>query len=339
MPWRQRAERADAMERENEEILKVSDLSVRFSSSRGVIYAVNGISYSISEGEILGIVGESGCGKSTSAYAVTGMLGAGADIISGDIIYRGESLLSADEEQLRRLRGEDIAMIFQNPMQCLDPVFTVGDQMIETVLAHRAVSRQEAWSMSVDMLESVRIRDPEKMMGRFQHELSGGMCQRVMIAMAMLLRPRLLIADEPTTALDVTIQDQILELIREKAQNDGMAVIFITHNLGVVAELCNRVCVMYGGRIVESGSTDEIFYEHVHPYTQGLLESVPGRDIHDKRRLVSIAGSPIDPSAEPKGCPFALRCAYAQESCREHMPHTARLSKTHTVTCRLAQVV
>ena len=316
-----------------EKILEIQNLSVRFHSARGAVYAVNDISYDVYAGEVLGIVGESGSGKSTSAYALTRLLPENGKVSSGKILYKDRSILDLSDLEMRKMRGEEIAMIFQNPMQCLDPVFTIGSQLIEMIQAHEPVSKKDAWYRAVNVLRSVQIKAPERMMRSYQHELSGGMCQRVMIAMAMLLGPKLLIADEPTTALDVTIQDQILGLIQEEIRSNDMSVIFITHNLGIVADICDRVCVMYGGRIVETGTVDEIFYDQQHPYTRGLLDSIPKPDVFDKSHLSAIEGSPIDMTFAPKGCPFSPRCAYSTTKCMSQMPPDVILSETHRAAC------
>jgi len=316
-----------------DKLLRVENLSVQFSSQRGVARAVNGISYDLSAGEILGIVGESGSGKSTSAYAMMRLLHRGGSISGGSIVFEGQDLLALSEKDMDRLRGAEIGMVFQDPMQCLDPMFTVGEQLVETLQAHRKIDQKEAWEAGAKMLSEVGIRDTESVMKRYPFELSGGMRQRVMIAMTLLLKPKLLIADEPTTALDVTIQDQILGLLKKACAENRMAMIFITHNFGIVADVCDKVCVMYGGTVVEKGSVEDIFYDHRHPYTEGLLKAIPKADPQQRERLRSIDGAPVDVFSPPAGCAFHPRCYECKEICRKKAPPETLIAPGHSVAC------
>ena len=321
------------------ELLRVTGLSVRYKGTDGDVLALRDVSYEAAPGEILGIVGESGSGKSTSVYALTRLLPANAEITGGSVTFEGTDMLGASQEEIRKLMGSRIGMVFQDSMQCLDPSFRIGDQLIEAVRVHdRSVSRAAARDRAEEMLTLVHIDSVERVMRSYPFELSGGMCQRVMIAMALINDPALLIADEPTTALDVTIQDRIVGLIRERARSRGTAVVFITHNFGIVADIGDRVCVMYGGRIMESGTVSEIFYEAAHPYTRGLLEAIPGPYAGDKSPMASIEGDPADLRRNDPGCPFAPRCAYASALCRSKLPEPFRLSGTHTAACHLCAV-
>ncbi|MDR0859035.1 MAG: ABC transporter ATP-binding protein [Oscillospiraceae bacterium] len=314
-------------------LLKVSDLRVSFFTPAGEVKAVGGISYELSENEILGIVGESGSGKSVEAYSIIQLLQPPGRVIGGTIEFDGENLLEYSKTRMRQFRGDKVSMIFQNPMTCLNPVYTVGDQLTEALTCHRSVSSADARTRSIEMLERVGINNVEKRMKQYPHELSGGMRQRIMIAIALICSPRLLIADEPTTALDVTIQAQILELIKELQKDTGMAVIFITHNLGVVAEICDRVAVMYGGKIAEQGTADDIFYSPAHPYTRGLLRSMPRLDEVRRDRLIPIKGSPVDMLNPPAGCPLSPRCDECMKICLRADPSKTKLSATHNVHC------
>ena len=318
-------------------LLEIEDLSVSFESARGAVCAVNGISYHVNRGETLGIVGESGSGKSVSAYAAMRLLKKNSPRVSGQIHFDGRDVLAMSERELQRFRGEEIGMIFQDPMQCLDPVFTIGDQLTETLRAHKNIRKKEAWQESVQVLESVGIRDGESMMRRYQHELSGGMKQRVMIALALLCSPKLLIADEPTTALDVTIQDQIVGLLKKLCREKNMSMVFITHNFGIVADICDRVCVMYGGCIMEQGSVEQLFYESAHPYTKGLLKAIPKADVTNKERLVPIEGMPNDPFAKKDGCAFFERCPHARTVCGEKRPPFTEIAPGHEAACWLCR--
>ena len=316
-------------------LLEVRDLRVSFPTPAGEVRAVNGISYQIHRGEVLGIVGESGSGKSVEAYSILGLLQPPGRVVGGSITFQGEDVLSFSRKELAAFRGGRAAMIFQNPMTCLDPVYPVGEQLIEALRAHRRVSRREAARRSAEMLERVGIHHPEKRMGQYPHQFSGGMRQRVMIAMGLICHPELLIADEPTTALDVTIQAQILALLRELQAETGMGILFITHDLGVVAELCHRVCVMYAGRLVEQAPVDDLFYAPGHPYTQGLLASMPRMDAPEHQKLLPIQGTPVDLLDPPPGCPFAPRCPHAMAVCHRQMPPEVELGPGHRSACWL----
>ena len=292
-----------------------------FFTPAGEVKAVDGISYDLGYKEVMGIVGESGSGKSVEAYSIIGLLQNPGKVIGGSIEFEGENVLDYDKEQMRQFRGNKISMIFQNPMTCLNPVYTVGDQLMEALRCHdKSVSRQEAWDRAVEMLRLVGINNAEKRMEQYPHELSGGMRQRAMIAMALICSPKLLIADEPTTALDVTIQAQIIELMKDIQHKTDMSIIFITHNLGVVAEICDRVSVMYAGHIVEQGSVNDIFYAPRHPYTKGLLRSMPRVDELEHERLIPIEGTPVDLLDPPKGCAFGPRCEHCMKICLENKP-------------------
>ena len=302
-------------------LLEIEDLRVSFYTPAGEVKAVDGISYDLYEHEVMGIVGESGSGKSVEAYSVIGLLQSPGKVIGGSIRFAGEDVLSYDAEQMRQFRGNKVSMIFQNPMTCLNPVYTVGDQLMEALTCHnKEVTRREAWDQAVRMLELVGINNAEKRMKQYPHEFSGGMRQRAMIAMALICSPKLLIADEPTTALDVTIQAQILELMKDIQHKTGMAIIFITHNLGVVAEICDRVSVMYAGHIVEQGSVNDIFYAPAHPYTRGLLRSMPRVDELEHERLIPIDGTPVDLLDPPAGCAFGPRCDSCMKICLSKKP-------------------
>jgi oligopeptide transport system ATP-binding protein len=314
-------------------LLKVNDLKVSFFTPAGEVRAVGGITYELNEHEVLGIVGESGSGKSVEAYSIIQLLQSPGRVIGGSIEFAGENLLEYSKAKMRAFRGDKVSMIFQNPMTCLNPVYTIGDQLTEALTCHRSVTSSEARKRSIEMLERVGINNVEKRMKQYPHELSGGMRQRVMIAMALICSPKLLIADEPTTALDVTIQAQILELMKDLQKQTGMAIIFITHNLGVVAEICDRVAVMYGGKIAEQGTADDIFYNTAHPYTRGLLRSMPRLDETRKDRLIPINGSPVDMLNPPAGCPLSPRCDDCMKICLRADPSETNLSDTHTVHC------
>jgi oligopeptide transport system ATP-binding protein len=302
-------------------LLSVRDLLVRFRTHDGTVYAVNGVSFDLDEGETLGLVGESGCGKSVTSLAIMRLLPKPAGHIEGGaVVFDGRDLLGLDESEMRDLRGKDIAMIFQDPMTSLNPVLTVEEQMVETIRAHRRVSGREARARAIELLGMVGIPEPEKRLRNFPHQFSGGMRQRVMIAMALALEPKLLIADEPTTALDVTIQAQVLELLSTLTSEHGTAVILITHDLGVVAGRTRRINVMYAGYVVESATTGDLFGRPRHPYTVGLLHSMPRLDAQEGEPLIPIEGAPPDLRFAPVGCPFAARCAWRVERCWREMP-------------------
>lgn len=316
-------------------VLEIENLHTSFFTRRGEVQAVRDVNFSLERGEILGVVGESGSGKSVTAMSVMQLLGRGGKITKGSVNFDGTDLVGLAEEQLREVRGARISMVFQDPMSSLNPLITVGKQVQEMLDTHTKLSKAEAKERVLELFRLVRIPEPERRYGSYPHEFSGGMRQRVVIAMALACDPEVLIADEPTTALDVTIQDQILRILRRLQADLGMSIVFITHDLGVVAELCSRVIVMYGGTIVEEGTLDEIFSETAHPYTLGLLASVPRIDGDRTQRLESIPGTPPDLLDPPPGCPFAARCEFARNICNEVQPAEVRLSPTHTSKCHL----
>ena len=318
-----------------DKLLEVKDLKVSFFTHAGEVKAVGGISYEINHGEIMGIVGESGSGKSVEAYTIIGLLQSPGKVVGGEILFEGENVLEYTPEQMEDFRGNKVSMIFQNPMTCLNPVYSIGNQLSEAILCHQKVDKKEAWDKSIDMLKLVGINNPEKRMKQYPHELSGGMRQRVMIAMGLICNPKLLIADEPTTALDVTIQAQILELIKKLQEERKMSVVFITHNLGVVAEVCDKVSVMYAGKIVEQGTVDDIFYNPSHPYTLGLMRSMPRVDAEEYERLIPIEGNPVDMLNPPEGCGFGARCEYCMNICLRKEPPTVDLGNGHRSSCWL----
>ena len=296
-------------------MLKVRDLSVSFRTEQGIVRAVDGVSFEVGEGELLGVVGESGSGKTVSLLAVMGLITDPNAIIAGSIQYRGRELVGLKSRAMRVLRGKEIAMIFQDPMTALTPVYTVGWQIAEQVLAHQRISKAAAWQRAIDLLAEVNIPKPEEAAHRYPHQLSGGMRQRVVIAMALSCNPALLVADEPTTALDVTVQAQILDLLHKLRRNHGSAIVFITHDMGVMAEIADRMLVMYAGRVVERGTKEELFRVPMHPYTQALLDSIPPLTGEKPRRLRAIPGTPPIRLNRPPGCAFAPRCAQRFEKC------------------------
>ena len=301
-------------------LLSVRNLKTSFFTHVGEVKAVRGISFDVNEGEVLGIVGESGSGKSVTSLSIMGLLQYPGRVVDGEILLNGEDILTYSKNQMRRVRGKEIAMIFQDPMTSLNPVYTIGNQIMEMILEHEKMSRREARARAIEMLKLVGIPAAEKRIDSYPHEFSGGMRQRVMIALALSCNPKLLIADEPTTALDVTIQAQILNLIKKLNRQFGMTTMLITHDLGVVATVCDKVAVMYGGLIMEYGTADEIFYHPRHPYTMGLLGSIPHVDGGEKRRLIPIDGTPPDLINPPKGCPFSTRCKYCMNVCTQEQP-------------------
>lgn len=318
-------------------LLEIKDLKVSFFTPSGEVKAVNGISYDLDYGEVMGIVGESGSGKSVEAYSIMGLLQSPGKVTGGTVLFEGENVLDYSEKQKVDFRGNRTSMIFQNPMTSLNPVYTVGNQLVEAITAHTKISGKEAKEKAMKMLELVGINSVEKRMKQYPHEFSGGMRQRVMIAMGLVCNPKLLIADEPTTALDVTIQAQILELMKDLQKKTDMAIIFITHNLGVVADICDKVSVMYAGHIVEQGDVDEIFYNPKHPYTIGLLRSMPRVDADDHERLIPIEGNPVDMLNPPKGCPFAPRCESCMQICLREDPENFQVKEGHTSACWLLE--
>ncbi len=316
-------------------LLEVRDLSVSFHLLEGIIPAVDKVDFVLEEGEILGVVGESACGKSVTAKSVLRIIPIPPGRInSGKVFFEGRDLMELGEEEMQGIRGRKISMIFQEPMTSLNPAFTVGDQIAEVFRFHQRVSKREAWERAVEELRRVEIPDPGKRAGAYPHELSGGMRQRAMIAIALACRPKILIADEPTTALDVTIQAQILKLISQLQGETGMSVMLITHNLGIVAALAQRVAVMYAGRIVEEGPVEVIFKRHHHPYTRGLLQSVPRLDVV-QQDLREIRGTVPRLNDLPPGCAFSNRCEYAEDLCRREEPAFRELGENHYSRCRL----
>jgi oligopeptide transport system ATP-binding protein len=313
-------------------MLQVKNLHTSFFTDAGEVRAVNGISYNLDAGKVLGIVGESGSGKSVSAYSILRILTDTGRVTEGEVLFKGENILEYTEQQMQKFRGSRISIIFQDPMTCLNPTFTIGNQLMEAILLHTDRNKKEAEERAIEMLRLVGISEPEKRMKQYPFEHSGGMRQRVMIAMALACEPDILIADEPTTALDVTIQAQILDLIQDLQKQMGMAVIMITHDLGVIADMCDEIIVMYGGKVCERGTTDEIFYNPRHEYTKGLIRSIP-RISEKHERLIPISGSPVDLLNLPKGCAFASRCDRAMKICLEQPPEEVRVNDSHIAAC------
>ena len=318
-----------------EPLLEVKDLRVQFPTDDGLVKAVDGVSFALQPGETLGIVGESGSGKSVSALTIMGLIPKAQGVISGQVIFEGQDLLQLSPTEMRQVRGKKISMIFQDPMTSLHPFYRVGDQISESIIEHENVSKKEAAERAVDMLSKVNIPQPRDRAKQFPHEFSGGMRQRAMIAMALALNPDLLIADEPTTALDVTVQAQILDLIDSLRSEFGAAVIIITHDLGVVAEHCDNIQVMYAGRPIEYGRTEDIFYHPHHPYTWGLLQSIPKLG-EETDRLTPIRGLPPSLINLPPGCSFAPRCPYVFDRCREESPALLPSDTYHASACHLS---
>lgn len=313
-------------------ILSVQDLHTSFHTDNGEVSAVNGLSFNLDKGKTLGIVGESGSGKSVTAYSIMQILAENGYVKSGKILYKGENILEWPEKKVQKFRGEKISIIFQDPMTSLNPVFTIGYQLEEAILLHTDKNKEEAKKRAVEMLTLVGVNEPESRIKQYPHELSGGMRQRVMIAMALCCEPDILIADEPTTALDVTIQAQILELMQDLQKKMGMSIIMVTHDLGVIASICDEILVMYGGRICERGTADEIFYHPAHEYTKGLLRSIPRAENMDKK-LVPIGGTPINLLNMPKGCAFCPRCENAMKICLTQVPDEVRVGENHLASC------
>ena len=333
MHWiRRNANRGDA---KMKKILEVNDLSVSFETYGADVQAVRGISFELNEKETLAIVGESGSGKSVTAYSIMRLVPMPpGKFVGGSILFNGEDLTQKTEKQMQSIRGKEISMIFQDPMTSINPTMRIGKQIAEGLIKHQNMSKKEAHMRGIELLKLVGIPNGETRINQYPHQYSGGMRQRVMIAIALACNPKILIADEPTTALDVTIQAQILELMRDLQNKTGAAIILITHDLGVVANTASRVAVMYGGKIVETGNVDEIFYNPKHPYTWGLLGSMPSLD-SKKDELQAIPGSPPDLAAPPKGCPFVTRCPHAMKVCKNHMPGYTNLSETQKTACWL----
>lgn len=318
-------------------LLEVKNIKTSFFSHLGEIQAVRGSSFTLNEGDVLGIVGESGSGKSVTALSVMGLIDNPGRIKEGEILFDGEDLVTKTQSELSEIRGNEISMIFQDPMTSLNPVYTIENQMVEVIRRHNGdMSKKEAFARAVEMLTLVGIPEPEKRIKSYPHEFSGGMRQRVMIATALSCGPRLLIADEPTTALDVTIQAQILDLMNDLKKRVNASIILITHDLGVIAEVCDQIIVMYGGTVMEKGTEKDIFYNPQNPYTVGLHQSVPkGENSGEKQRLVPIEGSPPDLMHPPKGCPFSPRCPHAMKVCLEKPVPMFKLSETHSSACWL----
>ncbi len=313
-------------------MLQVKNLCTSFNVDAGEVRAVNGISFNLDKGKVLGIVGESGSGKSVTAYSIMRILVEPGKIVGGEILFNGEDIVKYSKKQMREFRGKRVSIIFQDPMTSLNPTFTIGNQLREAILLHTDRNRAEANARALEMLQLVGVNEPEKRLKQYPHELSGGMRQRVMIAMALACEPDILIADEPTTALDVTIQAQILELMKELQKKMGMAIIMITHDLGVIADMCDEIIVMYAGRVCERGTVDEIFYNPRHEYTKGLLRSIPTLNGgHDK--LIPIAGSPVDLTNLPAGCAFASRCDHCMKICLTDQPEEVRVNDSHIASC------
>ena len=320
---------------DNKNLVEVKNLEVSFFTYAGEVKAVRGISYNLKPGEVMGIVGESGSGKSVSSYGLMGIIPEPGKVIGGQILFEGRDVTAMSEKELLKIRGKDISMIFQDPMTSLNPLFTIGNQIEESLRKHTSLDKDQRQKRMVELLTLVGINQPEKRLKQYPHEFSGGMRQRVMIAMALACDPKLLIADEPTTALDVTIQAQILELLKELKDKIHMGIVFITHDLGVVSDICDSISVMYAGTIVESGSSDQIFYEPRHPYTWGLLASVPKIDTDEHQRLIPIEGNPVDLINPPKGCPFAPRCKHCMKMCIDQAPPQCQVGEGHMAACWL----
>ncbi len=320
----------------DEVILQVKDLKTYFHVDEGIVKAVDGVSFDLHKGETLGIVGESGSGKSVTNLSIINMIpNPPGKIMGGEVLFRGQDLVKMNIKELSKLRGNKISMIFQDPMTSLNPFLRISTQMVETIVLHQGLSKKAARAKSIEMLKLAGIPTPEKRIDNYPHQFSGGMRQRVMIAMGLSCNPEILIADEPTSALDVTIQAQILELMQELSERLGTAVILITHSLGVVAGMCHSLCVMYAGRIVERGTTDEIFADPKHPYTKGLINSVPRLDVESDQRLTSIKGQPPNVINLPDCCPFFPRCDYAKDICKNKYPPASDLGNGRVVNCWL----
>ncbi|AWZ49156.1 peptide ABC transporter ATP-binding protein [Clostridiaceae bacterium 14S0207] len=318
-----------------DKILEVKDLRVSFHTYAGEVQSVRGVSFELNKGETLAVVGESGCGKTITSKSIMGLIPMPPGEIKegSEILFDGKDVVKMSKKELRELRGAEISMIFQDPMTSLNPTMTVGKQIAESLIIHRGMNKKEALEEAIKMLKLVGLPNAEKRSKQYPHEFSGGMRQRAMIAIALACNPKILIADEPTTALDVTIQAQIMELIADLQKKLGTAVILVTHDLGVVADVAHKIQVMYAGQIIERGTKDEIFYNPKHPYTWALLQSVPRLDTKNKDKLYSLGGTPPDLIKPPVGCPFADRCEYCMEICKEMMPDTNVVTDTHQVSC------
>ena len=321
----------------SEYLVDIQHERLSFFTPAGEVKALNDVSIHLNDGEVLGIVGESGSGKSVTAYSLMGLTAYPGKLVGGTIDFNGHRINDLSEKEFRKIRGNEVSIIFQDPMTSLNPVYTIGNQIMEVILLHTDKNKEQARARAKELLELVGINEPEKRLKQYPHELSGGMRQRVMIAIALACEPKLLIADEPTTALDVTIQAQILELMMELKEKLGMAIIMITHDLGVVASMCDRTAVMYAGRIVEYGTTDDIFYNPKHEYTKGLLKSIPRLDAKEHERLVPIEGTPIDLLNPPAGCPFAPRCSNCMKICLREMAPVTTFDDVHYTQCWMNQ--
>ena len=321
----------------SEYLVDIQHERLSFFTPAGEVKALNDVSIHLNDGEVLGIVGESGSGKSVTAYSLMGLTAYPGKLVGGTIDFNGHRINDLSEKEFRKIRGNEVSIIFQDPMTSLNPVYTIGNQIMEVILLHTDKNKEQARARAKELLELVGINEPEKRLKQYPHELSGGMRQRVMIAIALACEPKLLIADEPTTALDVTIQAQIRELMMELKEKLGMAIIMITHDLGVVASMCDRIAVMYAGRIVEYGTTDDIFYNPKHEYTKGLLKSIPRLDAKEHERLVPIEGTPIDLLNPPAGCPFAPRCSNCMKICLREMAPVTTFDDVHYTQCWMNQ--
>ena len=321
----------------SEYLVDIQHERLSFFTPAGEVKALNDVSIHLNDGEVLGIVGESGSGKSVTAYSLMGLTAYPGKLVGGTIDFNGNRINDLSEKEFRKIRGNEVSIIFQDPMTSLNPVYTIGNQIMEVILLHTDKNKEQARARAKELLELVGINEPEKRLKQYPHELSGGMRQRVMIAIALACEPKLLIADEPTTALDVTIQAQILELMMELKEKLGMAIIMITHDLGVVASMCDKIAVMYAGRIVEYGTTDDIFYNPKHEYTKGLLKSIPRLDAKEHERLVPIEGTPIDLLNPPAGCPFAPRCSNCMKICLREMAPVTTFDDVHYTQCWMNQ--
>ena len=321
----------------SEYLVDIQHERLSFFTPAGEVKALNDVSIHLNDGEVLGIVGESGSGKSVTAYSLMGLTAYPGKLVGGTIDFNGHRINDLSEKEFRKIRGNEVSIIFQDPMTSLNPVYTIGNQIMEVILLHTDKNKEQARARAKELLELVGINEPEKRLKQYPQELSGGMRQRVMIAIALACEPKLLIADEPTTALDVTIQAQILELMMELKEKLGMAIIMITHDLGVVASMCDRIAVMYAGRIVEYGTTDDIFYNPKHEYTKGLLKSIPRLDAKEHERLVPIEGTPIDLLNPPAGCPFAPRCSNCMKICLREMAPVTTFDDVHYTQCWMNQ--
>ena len=318
-----------------EKVIDVKNLKTSFYTHLGEVQAVRGVSFDVKKGEVLGIVGESGSGKSVTSMSLIKLISYPGKIKNGEIIFRGEDLAKKKDKEMLSIRGDKISMIFQDPMTSLNPVYTIGNQIMEAITRHQGLGKKAARKKAIEMLRLVGIPSPEDRIDNYPHEFSGGMRQRAMIGIALSCEPDLLIADEPTTALDVTIQAQIMELLKELKDKIDTSIILITHDLGVVADTCDKIMVMYGGLAMERGSAQEIFYDPKHPYTMGLLKSIPRMDLNETGRLVPIPGTPPDLIRPPEGCPFSARCPYSMEICMIEMPEYTTFGEGHEAACWL----